>query len=285
MQTLKHDWSDQTWRRFMAFGAGAMVLFYMLVPVAPLRWHDLYLSYGKTAIVALAAIYFFRARLDGVKEVKLVIWYAIWMFLTRLFNTDLYLQNELDLVISRVLCCVVLPVGLMLEEKERRVMLDAVIALVGAFYFVTALVSLYACIFGVYFYVGPEQVVFGLDNIDVSFPYVICFEGVYDSVFVKNGVCIGGKSLTPLQEQIISLRYPRHRIVLAFDNDAPGREATRRTIERTGGKFKYFKWYSGHEPAKDINDYVLETGDVSAFADPAVVEGLVVSPVVMRGYC
>ena len=71
MQTLKHNWSDQTWRRFLAFGAGAMVLFYMLVPVAPLRWHDLYLSYGKTAIVALAAIYFFRARLDGVKEVKI----------------------------------------------------------------------------------------------------------------------------------------------------------------------------------------------------------------------
>ena len=104
MQTLKHDWSDQIWRRFVAFGAGAMVLFYMLVPVAPLRWHDLYLSYGKIAIIALAAIYFFRARLDGVKEVKLVIWYAIWMFLTRLFNTDLYLQNELDLCCA-AWCC------------------------------------------------------------------------------------------------------------------------------------------------------------------------------------
>ena len=172
MQTLKHDWSDQIWRRFLAFGAGAMVLFYMLVPVAPLRWHDLYLSYGKTAIVALAAIYFIRARLDGVKEVKLVIWYAVWMFLTRLFNTDLYLQNELDLVISRVLCCVVLPAGILLEEKERRVLLDAVIAVSGAFYFVTALVGLYACIFGRYFYVGPEQVVFGLDNAAYANSYV-----------------------------------------------------------------------------------------------------------------
>ena len=143
MQTLKHDWSDQTWRRFLAFGAGVMVLFYMLIPVAPIRFHDLYLSYGKTAIIALAAIYFFRARLDGIPEVRLVIWYAIWMFLTRLFNTDLYLQNELDLVISRVLCCVVLPVGLLLEEKERRVMLDVVIGISGAFYFVTAIVGLY----------------------------------------------------------------------------------------------------------------------------------------------
>ena len=164
MQTIKREWSDTAWRRFLAFGAGAMVLFYMLCPVAPLRWNDLYASYGKTAIVALAAIYFFRARLDGVTELKLVLYYTIWLFLTRLFNTDLYLQNELDLVLSRVLCCVVLPVGLLLDERERRVMLDLVIAISGAFYFVTALLGLYACVFGVYFYIPPEHVVFGLDN-------------------------------------------------------------------------------------------------------------------------
>lgn len=164
MQALKHEWSDQRWRRALALGAGALVLFFMVCPVAPVRWWDLYSSYGKTAIIALAAIYFFRARLDGVLEVKLVIYYTIWLFLTRLFNTDYYLQNELDLVIARILCCVVLPVGLVLEEKERRVFLDAVIAVSGAFYFVTALLGLYACIFGVYFYLPPEQQVFGLDN-------------------------------------------------------------------------------------------------------------------------
>ena len=104
MQMIKTQWSDTRWRRALAFCAGALVLFYMVCPVAPQRWSDLYASYGKTAIIAMAAIYFFRARLDGVLEVKLVIYYTIWLFLTRLFNTDLYLQNELDLVISRILC-------------------------------------------------------------------------------------------------------------------------------------------------------------------------------------
>ena len=164
MQMLKSEWSDRRWRLFLAFCAGAMLVFYMLCPVAPLRWADLYASYGKTAIVAFAAIYFFRARLDGVLEVKLVVYYTLWLFLSRLLNTDWYLQNELDLVLSRVLCCVVLPVGLLLEEKERRILLDIVIAVCGAFYFVTALLGLYACIFGVYFYIPPEHVVFGLDN-------------------------------------------------------------------------------------------------------------------------
>ncbi len=164
MYTLKTEWSDTRWRRALAFCAGALVLFYMLCPVAPQRWSDLYASYGKTAIIALAAVYFFRARLDGVPEVRLVVYYTIWLFLTRLFNTDLYLQNELDLVISRVLCCVLLPVGLLLNGRERRLMLDIVIAVSGAYYFVTALLGLYACIFGVYFYIPPEHVVFGLDN-------------------------------------------------------------------------------------------------------------------------
>ena len=164
MQMLKSEWSDRRWRLFLAFCAGAMLVFYMVCPVAPLRWADLYASYGKTAIVAFAAIYFFRARLDGVREVKLVVYYTLWLFLSRLLNTDWYLQNELDLVLSRVLCCVVLPVGLLLEERERRLMLDIVIAVCGAFYFVTALLGLYACIFGVYFYIPPEHVVFGLDN-------------------------------------------------------------------------------------------------------------------------
>ncbi len=164
MQVLKSEWSDQRWRRALAACAAAMLLFYMVCPVAPVRWADLYASYGKTFIIAMAAIYFFRARLDGVLEVKLVIYYTIWLFLTRLLNTDYYMQNELDLVISRILCCVILPVGLILDRKERETLLDVVIAVSGAFYFFTALLGLYACIFGVYFYLPPEQQVFGLDN-------------------------------------------------------------------------------------------------------------------------
>lgn len=48
-------------------------------------------------------------------------------------------------------------------------------------------------------YIFPKdskKLVFGLDNIDVSWPYVICFEGVYDSLFVKNGIATGTKSLS-----------------------------------------------------------------------------------------
>ena len=177
MQQLTREWNDRVWRRTLAVMAGGLILFYMLCPVAPLRWADLYAAYGKTAIIAMAAIYFFRARLDGVKEVKLVIWYTIWFFITRLLNTDYYLQNELELVISRVLCCVVLPVGLLLEDRERRILLDIMTAVMGGFYFVTALLSLYACVFGVFFPVGPEGVLIGLKNtyFESAFIYIVAW--------------------------------------------------------------------------------------------------------------
>ena len=40
-------------------------------------------------------------------------------------------------------------------------------------------------------YVFPKdkkKLLYGLDNIDISWPYIIAFEGVYDSLFVKNGI-------------------------------------------------------------------------------------------------
>ena len=66
---------------FMAVAAAGMLLFYLFIPVAPLRWHDLYLSYGKTAIVAMAAVYFFCRGFSGTVEIKLVLYYTVWFFL------------------------------------------------------------------------------------------------------------------------------------------------------------------------------------------------------------
>ena len=163
---------------FMAVAAAGMLLFYLFIPVAPLRWHDLYLSYGKTAIVAMAAVYFYCRGFSGTMEIKLVLYYTIWFFLSRLLNHDLYLQNELDITLSRLLCCVMLPVGMLLTADQRRRLLDCVVAVACLFYFVTALIGLYACIFGVFFYVPPEGAVFGIDNYyyGYSFYYIIAWE-------------------------------------------------------------------------------------------------------------
>lgn len=178
MEQLKYTSEDRGFRRLMGCMALALLLFYMVCPVAPQRWNDLYSSYGRTLIIAMAAIYFYKQGLKGCLEVKIVIAYTVWLFVTRLLNTDIYLQNELELVISRILCCVILPVGLLLDSKERELLLDVLIAIAGAFYFVSALLGLYACIFGVYFYIPPENVVFGIDNNFMinTYTYIVAWE-------------------------------------------------------------------------------------------------------------
>lgn len=133
---------------------------------------------------------------------------------------------------------------------------------------------------------GCDKLIYGIDNIDLSFPYIICFEGVYDSLFVKNGVAIGGKNLTDLQHAILKKRYPKHQIVLSFDNDKPGLTASEKAID--SNKFredlKFFKWFSRDTKPKDVNDYILEKRDVNIFRNPEYVKSLIVSSAMMKIY-
>ena len=127
-----------------------------------------------------------------------------------------------------------------------------------------------------------EKLIYGLDNIDLSFPYIICFEGVYDSLFIPNGIAIGGKSLTSLQHEIIMKRYPNHQIVLSFDNDKAGLDAMMKEIKKHPTEFKYFKWFDENTKEKDINDYVLKRNNTNQFKNKEFVKDLIVSPITMK---
>ena len=128
-----------------------------------------------------------------------------------------------------------------------------------------------------------EKLIFGLDNIDLSFPYIICFEGVYDSIFVKNGICIGGKTLTKLQHEIITARYPRHQICLSFDNDKAGLASVSKTLEKSID-YKYFKWFDENTKEKDINDFVIAKNNPNYFIDKDLVEKMIIGPASMKLY-
>lgn len=129
---------------------------------------------------------------------------------------------------------------------------------------------------------NTDKIIYGLDNIDITWPYIICFEGVYDSLFVKNGVCIGGKHLTNLQEKILTERYPKHQIVLSYDNDDAGLSSMKTTIENEPTKFKYFKWYDLETKEKDINDYVKFRQNTELFKDKTVLEPMIISSMEMK---
>lgn len=127
-----------------------------------------------------------------------------------------------------------------------------------------------------------EKLIYGLDNIDLSWPYIICFEGVYDSLFIPNAIAIGGKSLTNFQHEIVTKRYPNHQIVLSFDNDVAGLTAMSKEIKKHPTEFKYFKWFDENTKEKDVNDYILKRNNVETFKDKRFVEKLIVSSISMK---
>lgn len=128
-----------------------------------------------------------------------------------------------------------------------------------------------------------KKTVFGIDHIDCSFPYIICFEGVYDSIFVKNGVAIGGKSLTKFQEKMIQTKYPKHEIVFAFDNDNAGLDAISKITSDDPNK-KIFMWmkHEKYKGEKDINELIISTKNPELFVSPEQIESNIVSSTMYR---
>jgi len=80
-------------------------------------------------------------------------------------------------------------------------------------------------------------------------------EGVFDCIFVKNAVAIGGVALTPYQEDLIS-KYMCD-LVWFFDNQHQDSRAMIETIKKLkeSPKNKVFIWPKIN--AKDVNDGVL----------------------------
>lgn len=133
-------------------------------------------------------------------------------------------------------------------------------------------------------YVFPKnekKLVYGLDNVDPSWPYVIVFEGVYDSLFVKNAVAVGTKSITRDQSELIAMRWPNHKLVVSFDNDGPGAAAMQKMIE-TGRAQAFFRWYGAGTEQKDVNEAVLASGDPLLFSDPAKLEKMIFNSLQMK---
>lgn len=135
-------------------------------------------------------------------------------------------------------------------------------------------------------YIFPKdkkKTVYGLDNIDMSFPYLFVFEGVYDSLFIKNGLAVGTKAITDYQLRLIKERYPKHQIVVSFDNDKAGLDAMCKLV-KINENLKFFKWFDSSTKEKDINELIISKNDVNIFNDPAVLEKMTIDKLKMKLY-
>lgn len=128
---------------------------------------------------------------------------------------------------------------------------------------------------------NKKKLIYGLDNIDPNYKKIFAFEGVYDSLFVKNGIATGTKSITDYQMKLIKDRWPYHEIVAAFDNDEPGFAATKKMIE-LGKLSKFFVWFDNETKDKDINEHIISKNDPNAFSLPSVLDKMVYDSLKMK---
>lgn len=128
---------------------------------------------------------------------------------------------------------------------------------------------------------NKKKLIYGIDNVDSSFPYIFVFEGVYDSLFVKNGVASGTKSITEYQLKLLRSRWPRHQICCAYDNDKAGISSIAKLIENNT-HLKFFKWFNVNTKQKDINDYILANGDVNCFTDESKLQTMILDRLQMK---
>lgn len=120
--------------------------------------------------------------------------------------------------------------------------------------------------------------VFNIGNVDVSHHSIYCTEGVYDSLFLKNGVALGGRSLTDYQHKMLTELYPRHRIVLAFDNDYAGMSSSLKHAERFPDiSFLDLSDVLAIAHAKDINDFVKATNRADLFTNEKLLKARTIS--------
>lgn len=76
-------------------------------------------------------------------------------------------------------------------------------------------------------------------------------------------------------------RFPKHQIVISFDNDESGISSMVKLIKRDND-FKFFRWFNENTQQKDINDYVKSKSDVNIFSDKSVLQRMIVDKLVMK---
>ena len=134
-------------------------------------------------------------------------------------------------------------------------------------------------------YIFPKdkkKLVYGIDNVDPTYKKIIVFEGVYDSLFVKNGVAVGTKAITSYQLKLIKQRWPTHEIVVSFDNDLAGISSMIKLICKDDIDLKFFRWFSKETKSKDINELVLECGNTNIFKDSSFLDSKIFGKLEMK---
>ena len=147
MLLKRHPQDTLDWQKFLSVAIFIVFVYHLLRYVHPDIWGQIYSVYYMFLVPALIAVYFTYKRLEGPVELKLFVFYWIWIFVSRLLNGDFYLTHDGDMVLNIGLSCVMMAVCLLLDGKERQRFLDGISIAAGGFYSLLSVCGLYAVLY------------------------------------------------------------------------------------------------------------------------------------------
>lgn len=115
-----------------------------------------------------------------------------------------------------------------------------------------------------------DKCLYGENNIDPTVPYVFIFEGPIDAMFVKNGVAIGGSTLTEKQETFLNRCFGQE-IIYVYDNDNNNKEMDKKIKTLIDKNKKVFIWPKELQKFKDINEICCQL-DIDEFPYKFIVD-------------
>lgn len=155
--TVPAEAGRDRWPLLHAIAAVALLLYYMLFPVAPLHGLELYATYGKLLIAAVTAVYFYRRGFRGCVELGLVTVFVLWVLISRLLNGDFYLRYDVETVYGAAVLLIAFSAGLLLDAAGRAKLLNWVSALFCGFYTLLAAAGIFVFLTYTYIHLPPEN--------------------------------------------------------------------------------------------------------------------------------
>lgn len=113
-------------------------------------------------------------------------------------------------------------------------------------------------VFPKYLTKSGDKCFYGQSKIEDMLPYLFIFEGPIDSMFVRNGLGVGGSSVTAKQRDFLDTRFDQVPIYV-FDNDKNNKEMYDNVLRFIERGERVFIWPREFSEFKDINEICCRT--------------------------
>ncbi len=129
--------------RGYAWAVFAAMVFFLVKEIDRGLWYQVYLGYFIYLAPVLIAFSLYLKGLREDWEVRLYMFYCLWVFVSRLLNGDILLSSDLATVLDIGLGCAFLTACLSLDSRDRQRYLDWLSILVAGFITFMSLLSMY----------------------------------------------------------------------------------------------------------------------------------------------